>query len=1053
MHGIAGRRLLALITLGLLAAGVFLASRLLQAKGLVWATNVTTIAAFVLAAAIPLVPFVGKLLGWVRGAPSVAKITLQQARTGFAEALSKQWAEEDQLRRVYDPWPLPVRWQVVSTGPISPQSAATEQFTDIHAAFTQTPAGRMVILGAAGAGKSVLAIKLVQDLLADRAPEDPVPILLAAATWTRDCAMTEWITEQLVGSQPSLDVQIRTDTGEKAWLPRALVDSGMIAVIDGLDELPPDRRTEVITEINRYGSNNPLVLTSRPEEYYAAVATREVSKAVVIELDRLEVPDVKRYLVEGTAAPSDRWQRVFDRLGDEPGGALALTLATPLMVWLTRTVYEKGVSDPGELLDPAWQDDRQAIESHLIAAFVPAVYSGRRRRSRPRSFRCTPEQATRWLGFLANRLNRTQTQEIAWWRLSLAEPGFLVLTAAVRAVLYTCVAWQVIVWALTRRGYWRHGTYVGHGHYQDLLLAGPLGHAIRPLTNAWVRSVLQSDVSSNLAPWRSFIDGAARSLAHVGLFRLACIGACLGIIGGIIKSTSKNVPVPQTLRMTWRRLRWQVFGPLPWLLTLAFFWWYAARNHQAATATLRAPVGQAVLLWLGIMLVNGVARSLIAPIGVASKADPVSLLRADRHTYLVRLVRSAAAFGTAWLWLGIVLAMADGAVIVAGLFIVLLLGSTTGAWTRYLDARLRLAVRGRLPWRTISFLNDAHRRGVLRQTGAVYQFRHIRLQEQLATDYSPWPRPFVPVATWISQQLARRLSQAPDTGVDQADPTEYIARGEVPVVSPRQGLGALLLIVALLALFLVALLALDGWVVPLILILDAPLIALATAAALKLQADALMPPGRWSLRVTPDAIELAQSSRVIRLTAGDVDEVAVRPLKNLWFRFAVQARLDSGFALPVEAPDGWLPLFWTSRYSARVPRALISALAVSTRGQLDVRLAMWLQQQSVTDYEEHGTLEEVTTVSATLGWPLIRRRSWTACPHRPVRTERPIGPNNDSDHRRYRHRRHLLLQANRTRGQAKATVRPVVVAGAVGRDRGHALWSPYPSVAGRYRDH
>jgi hypothetical protein len=33
----------------------------------------------------------------------------------------------------------------------------------------------------------------------------------------------------------------------------------------------------------------------------------------------------------------------------------------------------------------------------------------------------------------------------------------------------------------------------------------------------------------------------------------------------------------------------------------------------------------------------------------------------------------------------------------------------------------------------MGFLADAHRRGVLRQAGAVYQFRHIELQHRLAT--------------------------------------------------------------------------------------------------------------------------------------------------------------------------------------------------------------------------------------------------------------------------------------------------------------------------------
>ena len=33
----------------------------------------------------------------------------------------------------------------------------------------------------------------------------------------------------------------------------------------------------------------------------------------------------------------------------------------------------------------------------------------------------------------------------------------------------------------------------------------------------------------------------------------------------------------------------------------------------------------------------------------------------------------------------------------------------------------------------VGFLDDAHKRGVLRQAGAAYQFRHIDLQHRLAT--------------------------------------------------------------------------------------------------------------------------------------------------------------------------------------------------------------------------------------------------------------------------------------------------------------------------------
>ena len=161
------------------------------------------------------------------------------------------------------------------------------------------------------------------------------------------------------------------------------------------------------------------------------------------------------------------------------------------------------------------------------------------------------------------------------------------------------------------------------------------------------------------------------------------------------------------------------------------------------------------------------------------------------------------AIGKVWLWAGGVFAVADGVLSAVGVLIVLLLGSTSGAWARYLDARLRLAMRGRLPWRTISFLNDAHRRGVLRQTGAVYQFRHIRLQEQLAAGYSPWPRPLEPVAAWTGKQLAqlqpflpasvaKAMNRAQGTEADFAGATEYTASGEVRAISPLRALGVIL---------------------------------------------------------------------------------------------------------------------------------------------------------------------------------------------------------------------------------------------------------------------
>ncbi|TDV47937.1 hypothetical protein CLV71_109172 [Actinophytocola oryzae] len=51
---------------------------------------------------------------------------------------------------------------------------------------------------------------------------------------------------------------------------------------------------------------------------------------------------------------------------------------------------------------------------------------------------------------------------------------------------------------------------------------------------------------------------------------------------------------------------------------------------------------------------------------------------------------------------------------------------------RFITVQLWLALHGRTTVRLMSFLEEAHRVGVLRQVGAYYQFRHASLQDRLA---------------------------------------------------------------------------------------------------------------------------------------------------------------------------------------------------------------------------------------------------------------------------------------------------------------------------------
>jgi hypothetical protein len=100
---------------------------------------------------------------------------------------------------------------------------------------------------------------------------------------------------------------------------------------------------------------------------------------------------------------------------------------------------------------------------------------------------------------------------------------------------------------------------------------------------------------------------------------------------------------------------------------------------------------------------------------------------------------------------GLATGLAVGSVVgsVAGFAFVLVFDLVKTAWPSYMLDRGWLALRHRLPWSLMGFLADAHGRGVLRQAGAVYQFRHIELQRRLANRDADEPQVTSPAAPAI----------------------------------------------------------------------------------------------------------------------------------------------------------------------------------------------------------------------------------------------------------------------------------------------------------------
>jgi hypothetical protein len=601
---------------------------------------------------------------------------------------------------------------------------------------------------------------LLRELLADR-PAGTVPVILPATGWDAGLDLHQWLATELGRAHPGLSRPVRTATGTATTIAAMLVTGGhILPIIDGLDEVPPIRHPTLIAQLNDAGSTMPLVVTCRTEQYRAAIERggRPIGRATELELRPIDPDQVRSYLSEATSVvPADRWSAVFDRLRDEPDGPLAQALGTPLMLWLARTAYESPASSPDVLADRDALPDRERIEGHLLDTFVDAAY----RTGTPRAW--PVRRITRWLGFLADQTDGAQAGGLAWWQLRRGMPGGRMLWRMLRFGLGVGLAWGLagsLTGIVDAAAHGRPGKALG------TVLGGPLGGPLRSLLAQFTDGRAERYADRG---W----DWATQQLHSAPLPAVVLLAALVAVLVELVDDASD--PVPRRLHFSASRApeRWLdglfgslfLWGLVPLLPVFVYAPQTAAALIQGAAAHgLGARDALVLLVLLAPLGLRRPGRFAIEPADDRS-ADPLSVARADRRADMADSILGAVALvGLAALYTApIAVPFVAGYAAVVLVMRLVLGGSSTSAAQAYLSARLWLALRGRLPWRTLDFLSDAHRRGVLRQVGTEYQFRHERLRIRLRDHYqrSRWYERAVPM---LLAFLARRWQWAATAG-------------------------------------------------------------------------------------------------------------------------------------------------------------------------------------------------------------------------------------------------------------------------------------------------
>ncbi|GAA3419741.1 NACHT domain-containing protein [Streptosporangium vulgare] len=627
--------------------------------------------------------------------PTDPEETIAAAKKALTGLVFQQWRTEAAIRSLDDPEPIPISWHLVDDAGVMDHprlvgenlltfSGSSDQIPKLVRAFQGLRRRRLVITGGPGSGKTTLAIQLLLHLASpERDEADPVPVLVPVNGWdtTAHLRLHDWLATRLPSDYPALTAP-QFGTGAA----KALLDHGhILPILDGLDEIPPQARIAVISALNRWlASGDQFILTSRTTEYDQAVrqAGDVLTAAAVIAPAAITPDDAETYL-RTTLPPTPRhdWAPIWAALRDGSRPGLSRLAETALGLWLIRTVHITPAADPVPLTGPLAQQDA-TLRAHLFDHLIAAVINDRLpSRSPAGHFRpriaWNPDRARDHLTYLARVLQDHDTYDLAWWHL----------------------AQHTIPHGERRRVTWQVGLLSGIAVGLAVGLAGGIREG--------VMIGLGFGIAAGLAGGTWFSETPGHADLHLPGSPADLIEHMRNVLGGVLA-----VVLAAGL----------VVG-----LTIGLATGFTVGLAVVLTSVLAAVLAAGVMEWA-----EQPASSTVA-------TTPLTSWKADRTLTLLRTMTFGLPFGIAG---GIAGGIADG--LTVGIAIGIAAGIAFGiakgnhrAWLAYTIAVWRLAKKKHLPRKLMAFLDDAHRLGLLRTVGPIYQFRHAELQDHLAALPAP----------------------------------------------------------------------------------------------------------------------------------------------------------------------------------------------------------------------------------------------------------------------------------------------------------------------------
>ncbi|MEU9749179.1 hypothetical protein [Streptomyces niveus] len=673
-----------------------------------------------------------------------------EAADQLAVTVREQWWEEVEARQLRDPAVIPLSWagtgRPVSVPPesvVGPHAGRVRRLSldgrlegsfdhaasQLAAGFRQVPSGRLVVLGEPGSGKTVLAIMLTLGLLADRSPGTPVPVLLSVSGWD---PVMESLDDFIVGSLAS------SYYGGHAQIPRHLLERRLLLpVLDGLDEMPEPARRNAVRGLNEAsGDGRGVVVTCRSVEYQDVIegGSPLLRRAPVVEVAPVPVSDIIAYLTDVNWPQGVDWEPVYTHLRRDPDSPAAIALSTPLALSLARGVYRSCDRDPRELLG---FESRHAIEDHLVDHTIRAAYApppGTLPQEADSGWEQDARKTEKWLTFLATYLHQHRERDLAWWlmssRLLSRWIGLLIGIATGVAVMLLILLYRAVDAGL--------GENLGP---KEIIWTGGAVAVLTMLTWYAAPDPRPGRVSFTLrGSLHRLRSGFRTGLALAFLVAATALG-----IGGVITAFG-GTWYPRTVILAYDLIALSIGASIAIGLAFAAHNWLNTSPERSTRTNPQQMIKQDRQATLVTAALAGIALGISAlPLMIlAHKAKNIALLSSSNLSNMPPIIDIMKQPANAFAIENEHFAIIATSLLPGLTFAILMLFPR--AWTRFTLLRLTLSAKGQLPWNLAQFLDDARNRQLLRQSGGLYQFRHIRLQERLATqslaqNRTPTPNP------------------------------------------------------------------------------------------------------------------------------------------------------------------------------------------------------------------------------------------------------------------------------------------------------------------------